>query len=114
MTGDYRGRKALRAFNNGKGLVELLVQNFGSAYADAQSLRIDGTRYFLSFDKRAQLVAVMLHDRALDSNGILPVVEDIDDVGPIADYELPKGQNFRFLFWSRNSEIFQRACRFGG
>lgn len=90
MTGEYRGRKALRAFNNGKGLVELLVNNFEAAYNDTQMLRIDGLDYFLSFNKRAQLVAVMLHGRALDSNGILPVVEDIDEIGPIADYELPK------------------------
>lgn len=90
MTGEWRGRKAIRAFNNGKGLVELLVSEFGDAYRDTQKLRIDGLDYFLSFNKRAQLVVVMLHDRALHSNGILPFVEDIDGVGPIADYEVPK------------------------
>lgn len=80
----------LRAFNDGKGLVELLTDNFGIAYYDAQNLKIDDLDYFLNFNKRAQLVAVILHGRALDSNGILPVVEDIDEIGPIADYELPK------------------------
>ena len=90
MTGDYRGRKAIRAFNNGKGLVEILVNEFGRAYRDVRCLEINGTINSLYFNKRAQLVAVMLHDRALDSNGILPLVEDIDEVGPIADYELPK------------------------
>lgn len=101
MTGDWRGRKAIRAFNNGKGLVELLMNNFGCAYDDTQLLQIDGLNHLLSFNKRAQLVAVMLHDRALDSNGILPVVEDIDEVGPIADYELPKAlRHFGILRYS--------------
>lgn len=90
MTGEWRGRKAIRAFNDGKGLVELLTYHFVDAYRDTQQLKIDSLNYFLYFNKRAQLVAVMLHDRALDFNGILPVVEDIDEVGPIADYELPK------------------------
>lgn len=91
MTGEWRGRKALRAFNNGKGLVELLVANFGAAYGDdCQELTVESVPHFLNFNKRAQLVAVMLHDRALHSNGVLPLVEDIDEVGPIADYEVPK------------------------
>ena len=37
-------------------------------------------------------MAILLHGRATEvgSNGILPPVIDIDQVGPIADYELPK------------------------
>lgn len=80
-------RSVLRAFNNGKGLVELLVSKFPIAYgADVRDL--NGQK--LAFNKRAMLVAVLLHGRALDSQGILPVVEDIDEVGPIADYQLPR------------------------
>src|SRR3989338_4394636 len=80
-------RSVLRAFNNGKGLVEILVSHFPVAYGDdVQTFGLDR----LAFNKRAQLVAVMIHGRALDSKGILPPVIDIDEVGPIADYELPK------------------------
>jgi len=68
----------LRDRSNGKRLVELLVNNFAAAYRDTQILRTGATEYCLNFNKRAQLVAVMLHDRALDSNGILPLVEDTD------------------------------------
>ena len=95
MTGEFRGQKAIRAFNNGKGLAELLINEFPIAYgADIQEL--NGQK--LVFNKRAQLVAVLLHGRALDSNGILPVVEDIDEVGPIADYELPKALRAMGIF----------------
>ncbi|MDP2668818.1 MAG: queuosine salvage family protein [bacterium] len=93
-----RKRSVIRAFNGGKGLVELLVNNFGAAYGrDCYALNKNGIPLynFLDFSKRAQLVAIMLHDRALDSGGILPLVADIDEVGPIADYELPK--SFRAL-----------------
>lgn len=90
MTGEDRERKALRAFNNGKGLVEILTVHFGKAYSDTQKLEIGGSVDILNFNKRAQLVVAMLHDRAIYSNGILPLVEDIDEVGPICDYELPK------------------------
>lgn len=84
---DNSKRNVFRAFNNGKGLVELLVSDFPVAYgADKQRFGLD----ILSFNKRAQLVAVMIHGRALDSKGILPPFIDIDEVGPIADYELPK------------------------
>lgn len=88
MIWDEEGkRNVIRAFNGGRGLVELLVAKFPIAYGeDIQEL------YSLKFPfyKRAQLVAVLLHGRSLDSRGILPPVADIDEVGPIVDYEVPK------------------------
>lgn len=91
ITSEFEGgKKALRAFNRGRGLVELLVRNFGEAYSDEQVMNIEGKNIILSFSKRAQLVAVMLHARAADSRGILPMIADINEVGPVADYELPK------------------------
>lgn len=73
-----------RAFNNGKGIVERLVADF-SSFRD--------TRYYkghiLEFHKRAQLLVMMYHGRAANSNN-LPVIKDIQDIGPIADYDVPK------------------------
>lgn len=82
-------RSVLRAFNGGKGLIELLTEKFRVAYGDdVQPAEVLGER--LAFNKRAQLVTILLHGRALDSRGTLPLVVDIDEVGPIADYEVPK------------------------
>lgn len=84
-----RGR--LRAFNNGRGLVELLVRRFPIAYGqDVQKLQLGKQALLFSFYKRAQLVPVILHGRAVDSRGVIPLVADIEAIGPIADYEIPK------------------------
>ena len=84
---DTQKRNVIRAFNDGKGLVELLIDKFPVAYGeDVQELY----GYKFPFYKRAQLAAVLLHGRSLDSRGILPSVFDICEIGPIADYEVPK------------------------
>lgn len=84
---EFLKRKVLRAFNGGKGLVELLVSRFPVAFGEDVQL-LHG--FAFPFYKRAQLVAVLLHGRALDSWGVLPAIADINEVGPIADYEVPK------------------------
>lgn len=78
-----------RAFNNGKGIVEQLVANF-SSFRDRRFYR----GHPLEFNKRAQLLVMMYHGRAVNSGGRFPLIEDIEDVGPIADYDVPKALHF--------------------
>lgn len=78
-----------RAFNSGRGVVEQLVANFPS-FQDER--RYKGHR--LKFHKRAQLLVMMYHGRAMNSDGRLPLINDIEDIGPIADYDVPKALHF--------------------
>lgn len=72
-----------------QGIVEQIVVNFPS---------FKDTRYYkkhsLDFYKRAQLLVIMYHGRALSSAGKFPLIKDIKDIGPIADYEVPKALKF--------------------
>ena len=77
------------AFNEGKGIVERLVADFPS-FRDERLYR--GHR--LVFNKRAQLLVMMYHGRAVNSGGRMPLIKDIEDIGPICDYELPKVLEF--------------------
>ena len=45
---------------------------------------------WMLFHKRAQLVPMMYHGRALSSNGALPLLLDPENIGPIADYRVPQ------------------------
>jgi hypothetical protein len=77
----------LRAFDGeaGPGLVDTLIRQFPLAYgADVQQI---GSLTF-PFFKRAQLVALVLHGRAVHSG--LHGFSDIHLIGPIADYEVPR------------------------
>jgi hypothetical protein len=82
-----------RAFDgpDGEGLVSILMRKFPLAYgADIQS--IGGLEF--PFHKRAQLTALELHDRVVnskqeDDSNLKPFI-DIDMVGPIPDYEVPR------------------------
>lgn len=88
MMWDDTGRQnVLRAFNNGRGIVDILTEKFLNAYGD--SWTIPDSFEILRFNKKAQLVAVMLYGRSLSSHGTLPPLLDIDEVGPLADYEVP-------------------------
>lgn len=95
----YRGRwlnlfeqGRFRSFDNGKGIVELLVADFPS-FRDARLYKdSQGTLRHLWFNKRAQLLVMMYHGRAVLSG--FPLIEDICDIGPIADYGVPKALKF--------------------
>ena len=63
------------------GIVHQLRRNFPS-FNDVSD--------YLHFHKRSQLLVMVYQGRALDSNGELPLIGDIDDLGAIADYEVPK------------------------
>lgn len=74
-----------RAFGD-KGLVTQLVDSFPS-FRDESLHHASGT--LLKFEKRAQLLAMMYQGRALSSKQ-LPILGDGDEVGPIADYSVPR------------------------
>jgi hypothetical protein len=79
----------LRAFNTGKGIVELLIDEsvFGSAFSDCQSA---GGKQF-PFNKRAQLAALVYYGRALNPDTI-PKLGDIGAIGPVVDYRIPQAK----------------------
>jgi hypothetical protein len=68
------------------GLVNRLVNAFPS-FRDESVHR--GTGAVLKFQKRAQLMAMMYQGRALASRSLSPL-SDFADVGPIADYSVPR------------------------
>lgn len=75
-----------RAFNNGRGLVELLIKYFPS-FNDISVSKAGKT---FQFQKRAQLLAMVYQGRAMSSFGWpFPVLKDADALGPIADYAVP-------------------------
>lgn len=78
-----------RAFDRGKGIVERLVADFPS-FRDERFYK--GHR--LVFNKRAQLLVMIYHGRAVNSGARMPEIKDIGDIGPICDYELPKVLEF--------------------
>ena len=89
-------RADYRAFGDEKtpGIVELLVKEFPLAFGedhfkDEHCFFVPHGRKFV-FNKRAQLFALMYHDRAVNSGDALRPLRDPESIGPIADYELPK------------------------
>ncbi|MBI2626613.1 MAG: hypothetical protein HYW69_03410 [Candidatus Nealsonbacteria bacterium] len=83
-----------RAFDYGKGfnyqgIIKKLVTNFFS-FGDTREYG----GQTLEFHKRAQLLVMMYHGRAANSGGRFPLIKDINDIGPIADYDVPKALHF--------------------
>jgi Queuosine salvage protein len=74
-----------RAFGN-LGVVTRLLEEFPS-FRDESVHRKTGS--LLKFEKRAQLLAMMYHGRAFSSQGLRPLI-DFEDLGPIADYGVPR------------------------
>ncbi|HUO61896.1 MAG TPA: queuosine salvage family protein [Candidatus Bathyarchaeia archaeon] len=73
-------------YQGGAGLVDKLVDdNFGDAFSDYSNL--DDLHF--PFLKRAQLAPLLIQGRAQTSN-TLPTVADIDKIGPVVDYQLPR------------------------
>lgn len=68
------------------GIVTRLLQEFPS-FRDESLHRASGR--VLKFEKRAQLMSMMYHGRAV-SSAVLPMLTDFADVGPIADYGIPR------------------------
>lgn len=76
------------AFREGNGIIWQFWMDFPFAFIDVSVHRLTNSE--LHFHKKAQLFVMMYHGRALDSNGKLPLIQDIDDIGVAADYVLPK------------------------
>jgi len=70
-----------------KGIVDRLIRDFPSFWDASWH---ESSQDFLQFHKRAQLCVIMYQGRAMDSKGKLPLIEDADDLGPLADYRVPQ------------------------
>jgi len=70
-----------------QGIVTQLTKYFPS-FNDC--LYYQTTYSWLYFYKRAQLMVMMYHGRASDSQGKLPLIKDIQNLGAIADYQIPR------------------------
>lgn len=86
VEGDYH---CFYRSDGGSGVVRLLVNCFPYVFG-ADHTRIPGVGEF-HFMKRAQLFAMIYHGRAMSSGGELQPLRDPEDIGPIVDYQLPKG-----------------------
>lgn len=75
------------AFEHGGnlGVVDRLLVS-SSEFFDAAV--VDG-KHLLPFQKRAQLLPLMYQGRALSSKGSLPLIQDVSEIGPISDYQVP-------------------------
>lgn len=82
------------AFRDGKGIVERLVNTFPCYWDES---RWNG--HPLQFHKRAQLLPVMYHGRAVSSNGVFQPIKDPGNIGPIADYQVPKALRSRGIIY---------------
>lgn len=69
-------------------LVEAIVSSF-APYAGDRFLH-PTTKDLCIFDKRARLLVVMYEGRARASNGELETLGNLERIGPIADYQLPR------------------------
>lgn len=92
LCGKYEGsffnlfeKSHYNAFGDG-GIVDRLLKDFPS-FNDQSLHRASGN--VLKFHKRAQLLAMMYQGRAWTSTE-LPKLSDFEDLGPIADYAVPK------------------------
>lgn len=81
-------RNVWYAFNNGKGIVEILIKKFPYAYGDTWQITDSTGTHELKFNKKAQLVALLLYGRGFNSK-VLPPLVDIHAVGPLTDYQVP-------------------------
>lgn len=78
-----------RAFGSAEkpGVVDLLVRDFPTVFG---SDRIALKQKHFAFLKRAQLFVLEYHGRALASDGALRSIDDIEELGPIVDYQIPR------------------------
>lgn len=104
-----------RAFNAGKGLVELLIKHF-PAFNDISVFK----GRTIQFQKRAQLLAMVFQGRAMaDLTRPFPILKDADALGPIADYAVPAAlEDMGILVYSQGlkrkiveREIIQKNSR---
>lgn len=90
---DIFHKYGFRAFYAGAGIVPALARI--ACYED-ESL---WNGNWMLFYKRAQLVPMIYHGRALSSNGALPLLLDPESIGPIADYRVPQALRHRGIIY---------------
>ncbi len=81
---------------NAHAIIEILEDLLPLSFTDTGSLLPYAAE--LNFQKRANLMVVMYHDRAVASGGVLAPIKDIATVGPIPDYELPRSYEADGIF----------------
>lgn len=82
-----------RAFGDGisHGVVDILLSQFPNAFGDDHAAVVDtnGDMRRFHFMKRAQLFVKIYHEKATHLGE--RVIADVADLGPIPDYEIPRG-----------------------
>ncbi|OHA47728.1 MAG: hypothetical protein A2806_01355 [Candidatus Terrybacteria bacterium RIFCSPHIGHO2_01_FULL_48_17] len=74
--------------DDGNGIIQRLARHFLSYSRDMA--RYCGLSTPIPFHKRARLLALMYEGRARASEGCLPCLQDPGNIGPVADYDVPK------------------------
>ena len=101
-----RGRFSAYGTDQLPGVFEFLLSNFSLVYgSDIHTW--NGLQFH--FHKRAHLLLTMYHGRAMNSGGALAPLNDIDEVPPMPDYELPRAYFVNGIF--EYSEPFLRITR---
>ncbi len=89
--------------NIAKGVLELLQITFPKTFASDRVVCLfekDRSRgHALQFNKRAQLWPLVYQGRALNSNGELKPLKNIEEIGPIADCAVPNALLQYRIFW---------------
>lgn len=81
------------------GIVDILVDKFRLTFGSDSAVIISPLKvFYFYFYKRAQLFILEYNGRAVQSGGALKPIEDINELGPIADYELPRSYNASGIF----------------
>lgn len=88
------------------GIIETLEDTFKFAFTDVGYLcAADHPPARFVFQKRANLVVVEYNGRAVASGNVLTPIEDMETVGPVPDYELPKSYEADGIF-SYSPELY--------
>lgn len=108
----YRAHSTRRDGAWQPGVIEILEDIFQYSFMDIGCLYSEGgsptrlpTRF--NFQKRANLVVVEYNGRAVVSGGELTPIKDMETVGPVPDYELPKSYEADGIF-SYSPELYAK------
>ena len=87
------------------GIVNMLTNYFGCYNWDIGIWEYEGKSYAIRFNKRANLLAMVYHGRAMSSSGRLPPLNDPHNLYPVADYQVPRAlRHLKVLRYSRELE----------
>jgi len=83
-------------------------RSYWPALDDLQGGEVTVEEYSLEFSKRAQLVPMMYHGRAMSSRGKLKPIRDPENFGPICDYQVPRALRYLGVI-SYSSELVSKV-----